>query len=118
MNRYPLLSPVLALAPSGDPQPAVQPAPPATTPATVDAQPVANLREVATVVREDVLPALSTGQMILSLLGAGIGAFHGARRNHGSVVWGLVWGTAGAAAPVITTGIAAAQGIGRPKGKG
>jgi len=114
--KYPLPSPVLA--PSGDPQPVVQPAPPVTTPATVDAQPVANLREVATVVREDVLPALSTGQMILSLLGAGIGAFHGARRNHGSVLWGLVWGTAGAAAPVITTGIAAAQGIGRPKGKG
>lgn len=115
MNRSPYPLPVLGLAPSGDPQTA--PATP-SAPATVDAQPVANLREVATVVREDVLPAVSTGQMILSLLGAGIGAFHGARRNGGSVWWGLVWGTAGAAAPVITTGIAVAQGVGRPKGKG
>lgn len=111
MNRTASL-PVLALFPSGDPQPS----PP--TPTTPPAQAVANVREVAVTVRDEVLPALSTGQMILSLIGAGIGAFHGARRNGGSVWWGLVWGTAGAAAPVITTGIAVAQGVGRPKGKG
>jgi hypothetical protein len=31
------------------------------------------------------------------------------------VGWGLVWGLAGATAPLITTGIAVAQGYGSPR---
>lgn len=51
----------------------------------------------------------------LATLGALSGAYHGTRRNRGSAAWGLVWGLAGAVAPILTTGIAVAQGYGDPK---
>lgn len=92
--------------------PAGDPTPPAAPPPTV--QDVA-VREIVTVTREAVQP-LTPFQAALGLGGALLGAYHGARRNGGSVLWGIAWGIAGGAAPLITTGIAVAQGYGRPRG--
>lgn len=46
-------------------------------------------------------------------------AYHGVKRNHGSVFWGLLWGVAGYAAPfygLLVPAIGVAQGFGQPKG--
>lgn len=76
-------------------------------------QEVQNLRELAPPAPE---PLLSPFGLVLATVGALAGAYHGTRRNRGSAAWGLAWGLAGAFAPVITTGVAAAQGFGQPQG--
>ena len=43
-----------------------------------------------------------------------ISAYHGVKRNNGSILYGLLWGGAGAILPVITPAIAIAQGLGQP----
>jgi len=45
---------------------------------------------------------------------AALGAWHGYSRNQ-SVAWALAWAAAGGIAPAVTTGIAVAQGLGRPE---
>lgn len=52
---------------------------------------------------------------LLSLAGTAAGAYHGARRNHGSVWSAVVWGFFGGVAPLITVPVAAAQGFGQPR---
>lgn len=42
-------------------------------------------------------------------------AYHGYRRNK-SILWALGWVVAAKLAPVVTTGVAIAQGYGKPKG--
>lgn len=42
----------------------------------------------------------------------GVAAFHGYRRNR-SVGWAIAWAAAAAVAPLITTGVAFAQGLGK-----
>lgn len=51
----------------------------------------------------------------LSLAGTAAGAYHGARRNHGSVLSAVLWGLLGGFAPLITVPVAAAQGFGQPR---
>lgn len=46
----------------------------------------------------------------ISMAGAGIGAYHGYKRN-GSIGWAIGWGLLGGMFPVFTTAIAFAQGI-------
>lgn len=48
----------------------------------------------------------------LSIVGAIAGAWHGTKRN-GSVLWGVVWGAAGGAFPIVVPTIAIAQGFGK-----
>ena len=48
---------------------------------------------------------------LLSMAGAGLGAYHGYRRNE-SIGWAIGWAVAGSWFPVITTGVALAQGFG------
>jgi len=48
-------------------------------------------------------------------LSAGVSAYHGLKRNHGSIPWALGWGFAGAVLPVITPAIALAQGFAKPE---
>ena len=50
-----------------------------------------------------------TGSAV-ALVGAGLAAYHGYTRSSGNVVWGLVWGALGAAAPMITVPFAFYQG--------
>jgi hypothetical protein len=52
---------------------------------------------------------------LLSLAGTAAGAYHGARRNHGSVWSAVKWGFLGGLAPLITVPVAAAQGFGKPR---
>jgi hypothetical protein len=50
-------------------------------------------------------------------LGAqGLCVFHGYKRNGGSLGWAISWGVLAFISPVITTGVAVAQGVGRRKG--
>ena len=91
--------------------PSVPAAPPPST-VTAPAQEVQNLHVVET---PSSAPVLSPLGLVLAGVGAIVGAYHGTRRNRGSVGWGLVWGVAGATAPLITTGIAVAQGYGSPR---
>lgn len=50
---------------------------------------------------------------VLTVIAAGAAAFHGYRRNKGSIVWGTVWFLSGLVVPVITSAFALAQGYGR-----
>jgi hypothetical protein len=51
----------------------------------------------------------------LSLAGAGVGAYHGYKRNNGSVGWAIGWFVFGGLIPVLALPIAAAEGIGKKK---
>lgn len=44
-------------------------------------------------------------------------AYHGVRRNNGSIGWGVAWGLLGGVAPIITPAVALAQGFGQPARK-
>lgn len=123
-RRKPIPVAIVQYEPAGLPAPGttepVAPAPPLAVPPapsapSTPASQVVEVREVAREI-EASLPAPSTFQLALGLGGALLGAYHGTRRNHGSLLWGLTWGAAGAFAPAITTGVALAQGLGRPKG--
>jgi hypothetical protein len=46
----------------------------------------------------------------------GAAAFHGYRRNK-SVLWAVIWAVLAGVSPLVTTGVAVAQGFGKPKGK-
>jgi hypothetical protein len=48
-------------------------------------------------------------------VGSAAAAFHGIKRNNGSVLMGLVWGVIGYIAPVTTNVVAVAQGFSKPK---
>ena len=52
---------------------------------------------------------------VLSLSSAAISAFHGVRRNGGSIFWGVWWFVLGGIFPVITPIVGAAQGFGQCK---
>lgn len=53
---------------------------------------------------------------VLTLAAAGAAAFHGYRRNRGSIGWSIGWFLAALVAPVITTAVGFAQGYGKVKG--
>lgn len=52
--------------------------------------------------------------IMLSMAGAAAGAYHGYKRN-GSVGWAIGWAMLGSIFPLITGGVAVAQGFGKPK---
>jgi hypothetical protein len=51
----------------------------------------------------------------VSMAGAGASAYHGYKRNRGSIGWTIGWAFLGGLAPPITVGVAFAQGFGKPK---
>ena len=51
---------------------------------------------------------------VISLASSLASAYHGVRRNRGSVGWGLGWGLLGALFPIVTPVIAVAQGYAQP----
>lgn len=54
---------------------------------------------------------------VLGLAGTALGAYHGYRRNRGSIGWAIGWGLLGGMFPVITVPVAFAQGYGKPAGR-
>lgn len=58
--------------------------------------------------------AISPFWAAASTLSAGLGAYHGYKRNQ-SVGWALWWALMGGIAPIITPAIAVAQGFGERK---
>ena len=52
--------------------------------------------------------ALPKVSMVLS-------AYHGMRRNRGSILWGLAWGAAGRVFPLLVPALAFAQGFAKEK---
>lgn len=59
-------------------------------------------------------PGAYAAWMVLSAVSVGASAFHGYRRNRGSIGWALGWGLLGGLFPIITPAIALAQGYGKP----
>jgi hypothetical protein len=51
---------------------------------------------------------------VLSVAGMGTGAYHGYKRNRGSVGWAIGWGLLGGLFPIITIPVSLAQGFGKP----
>lgn len=51
----------------------------------------------------------------MALLGGVMAGVHGYRRNKGATGWAVVWGLFGAAFPLVTNGVALAQGFGKAK---
>lgn len=63
-------------------------------------------------------PVSEGGAILWSLLHAasvGVSAYHGYKRNNGSIGWGIGWGILGGLFPIITPAIAVAQGLGTRK---
>lgn len=54
---------------------------------------------------------------LISTASMGLSAYHGYKRNDGSVGWAVGWGLLGGIFPVITPAIAFAQGLGEKKRK-
>lgn len=50
----------------------------------------------------------------LSAASLGASAYHGYRRNRGSVGWAIAWGLLGGLFPIITPAVALAQGFAKP----
>lgn len=51
----------------------------------------------------------------IGIASAAASAYHGVKRNHGSVWWGIAWFGLGALFPIITPVIAVAQGYAKPE---
>lgn len=67
----------------------------------------------------DLPVVVATPSPVLQLVGdaaIGLAAYHGYKRHRGSVGWALGWALLAGLAPVIVTGVALAQGLGKPKG--
>jgi len=54
---------------------------------------------------------------LIAMVSSGLSAYHGYKRNNGSLGWGIGWGVLGGLFPIITPSIAAAQGFGKPAKK-
>jgi hypothetical protein len=52
---------------------------------------------------------------VLSMAGAGLGAYHGYKRNRNSIGWAFGWSIFGGLMPIFAIPVAVAQGVGKPK---
>lgn len=62
-------------------------------------------------------PALSAAWTVASIAGGALGAYHGYKRNRGSIGWAIGWALLGSIFPVITLPVSLAQGFGKPAGR-
>jgi hypothetical protein len=63
-------------------------------------------------------PVAEMGSVLWSVAhvgSVGLSAYHGYKRNRGSVKWAIAWGLLGGLFPIITPAVAFAQGIGDRK---
>lgn len=56
---------------------------------------------------------LSSNLGLLDLIGGGLAAYHGYKRNDGSIPWALGWGLLGLNFPILTVAAAAYEGFGQ-----
>jgi predicted secreted protein len=61
------------------------------------------------------MPQLPEWYPYLSYAGMASGAYHGYKRNGGSVGWAIAWATLGSLAPFITIPVSLAQGYGKSR---
>jgi hypothetical protein len=52
---------------------------------------------------------------LLTVASAAASGYHGIKRNHGSIGWGIGWFLLGGIAPVLVPVVAVAQGFAKPK---
>lgn len=62
-------------------------------------------------------PVLSVAYSLASIAGATTGAYHGYRRNNGSVGWAIGWFIFGGILPFLSVPISLAEGFGKPAAK-
>lgn len=70
---------------------------------------IENLDRKASLGATSMLPSFD----LFALLGAGLGAFHGYKRNDESVPWAVGWGLLGLNFPILTTLAAFYEGFGK-----
>jgi hypothetical protein len=71
---------------------------------------------VPVVVSSPTMSAIATVGWAGSIAGMGLGAYHGYKRNHDSIGWGIGWGLLGGVFWPITIPISLVQGLGKPAG--
>jgi hypothetical protein len=59
------------------------------------------------------MSAIAMATIVISLASTALSAYHGYKRNGGSLGWGIWWGLMGSAFGPIPVGIAYAQGFGK-----
>ncbi len=59
-------------------------------------------------------PMVRTGLALISTAGMAVSAYHGYKRNRGSIGWTIGWALLGGAFPIITPVVAVAQGYAKP----
>jgi hypothetical protein len=52
---------------------------------------------------------------VAGVAGAALGAYHGYKRNHGSVGWAIGWSIFGSFLPFFSIPLSLAEGFGKPK---
>lgn len=57
----------------------------------------------------------STLWLIAGIAGGALGAYHGYKRNHGSVGWAIGWSIFGSLMPFFSIPLSLAEGFGKPK---
>lgn len=60
-------------------------------------------------------PSPITAWGAITTASVAVSVYHGVKRNHGSIGWGLGWGLAAAVAPVVVPVVALAQGYAKPE---
>lgn len=60
-------------------------------------------------------PGPITAWGALATASVAVSVYHGVKRNHGSIGWGLGWGLAAAVAPIVVPVVALAQGYAKPE---
>lgn len=63
------------------------------------------------------LSILSGTAAVVSVAGGAAATYHGYKRTR-SVKWAILWGLLGSTFPIVTNGVAVAQGFGKPKNGG
>lgn len=58
-------------------------------------------------------PTLALVYATAGIVGTGVGAYHGYKRNGNSLGWGIAWGLLGGMFPIFVVPIALAQGVGK-----
>lgn len=99
------------MAPGGDVLPALGGDTTTTTTTTTLAQTMDTTPSTTPSAASAGSSAAGIGWALLSTASMALSAYHGGKRNHGSIGWAIAWGGLGAMFPILTPVVAAVQGF-------